>query len=191
MNDMVPPVDENEATVSSPTETPEVNGSSGDPEATVEEQVELVNQRPSEQPYDNHTVEVSSGNTPSNINDPEGPDYYGVPTIVEKDFTYPTHADPQRYVDGHPHGVYLDDEMRRAAEVTRAKIEGREPDLVNPPAVQGTPLVPTGEVRKNLPGDYVVEPDKSLSVVVGVNESNLAGYGDAIHARKVEEANGQ
>jgi len=38
-------------------------------------------------------------------------------------------------------GIYSDDEERKAAEVVRAEVEGREPDLDNAPAIAGTPLV--------------------------------------------------
>lgn len=39
-------------------------------------------------------------------------------------------------------GPYLDDVEREQAEIRRAKVEGREPDLDNPPPTAGTVLVP-------------------------------------------------
>lgn len=39
-------------------------------------------------------------------------------------------------------GPYLDDVEQEQAEIRRAKMEGREPDLDNPPATAGTVLVP-------------------------------------------------
>lgn len=57
---------------------------------------------------------------------------------VEEDFVYPHEADPRRALPG---GVYLDQVQREKAEIARAKAEGREPDLDNPPAAAGTPLV--------------------------------------------------
>lgn len=155
-----------------------------------------LNQPPAPNEDANKTPSEDEGSYPkgedvkfsSNINDPEGPDYVGEPAVIEVEFTYPTHADPMRLVDGHDHGIYLDDEMRRAGEIQRAKIEGRKPDLKNPPAVQGTPLIPTSQVRKYRPGDVEVTADVIQEVVVGVNEENLAGHGDAIHAREVEAA---
>ncbi len=117
----------------------------------------------------------------ANILSPENPDYVGTPKTVDKEFTYPTHVGRA----ANDHGVYLDDVQRREAEILRAKIEGRKPDLKNPPAVQGTPLFLTTDVRKNQPGDVNVESDVSLPVVVGVAEDNLDGYGAAKHAREV------
>ena len=49
-------------------------------------------------------------------------------------------SDPRREINRDYGAVYLDQVQRREAEVLRAKVEGREPDLDNPPAVQGTPL---------------------------------------------------
>ncbi len=97
--------------------------------------------------------------------DPESPDYNGPEATIDRDFTYVTHTDPARQRD--PHGVYLDDIQRREAEVIRARVENREPDLDNPPAICGTPLVPTATLEKNLPGDYVVPAEVTLPVSVG------------------------
>jgi hypothetical protein len=48
---------------------------------------------------------------------------------------------PHDGLTGRDGGPYLDQVEREAAEIRRAKIENREPDLENPPAVAGTPLV--------------------------------------------------
>lgn len=45
-------------------------------------------------------------------------------------------------------GPYLDDLEKEAAEIQRAKVEGREPDLDNPGAIVGTPLVPRHYLRE-------------------------------------------
>lgn len=95
-------------------------------------------------------------------------DYTGKPKTVQVDFTYPTHTDPMRAKD--PHGIYLDDVQRENAEIQRAKVEGREPDLENPGSIQGTPLQASHIVQSNLPGDYVIKADVTLPVVVGVLE---------------------
>jgi hypothetical protein len=166
MNDAIPPVN-----LSSPQPA-------NNPESNVQVAADVA-------AYDEHVVVVNSGKTALNVDKPEEADYVGPREVVDKDFTYPTHTDPQRYVDGHNHGIYLDDEMRRAGEIQRAKVEGREPNLENPPAVQGTPLLPTAVVKKSLPGDHVVDPDVTLEVAVGINEDNLVGYGDAAKAREV------
>ncbi len=97
-------------------------------------------------------------------------DYTGKPKEVQVDFTYPTHTDPMRAKD--PHGIYLDDVQRENAEIQRAKVEGREPDLENPPSIQGTPLQASHIVQSNLPGDFVIKPDVTLPVVVGVLETD-------------------
>lgn len=70
---------------------------------------------------------------------------------VDTDFYYPSEADARRYEDRGDndvsHGVYLDYELRRVAEEQRAKVEGREPNLENPPATVGTPLVQLGQLN--------------------------------------------
>lgn len=45
-------------------------------------------------------------------------------------------------------GPYLDQLEAEAAEVTRARKEDRDPDLDNPPAYSGTPLVPRAYLRE-------------------------------------------
>lgn len=54
------------------------------------------------------------------------------------DTVFASHLDPNRALPG---GTYLDDVQRKEAEIQRAKVEDREADLVNPPAVQGTPVI--------------------------------------------------
>ncbi len=180
MNDAIPPAHVTPAGENKGNSEPnEDNDSHTNPEALA----------PEDQPYDNHALRTNSGKSVANITDPEGPDYMGEPEVIDREFAYPTHADPMRYVGPANYGTYLDDEQRKIAEVKRAEVEGREPDLENPPATQGTPLQLVTEVRKYLPGDFVVEADKELPVVVGVAEDNLTGFGDAVHARKVKEAN--
>jgi hypothetical protein len=92
--------------------------------------------------------------------------YLGEPKDVEIGYTFESHLDPRRQVDGT--GVYLDDIQRRDAELIRARAEGREPDLDNPPAVASTPLVPSVVAQANA-GPGVVTPVDSVEVVnVGV-----------------------
>lgn len=45
-------------------------------------------------------------------------------------------------------GPYLDEVEAEKAEIRRAKLEGRDPDLDNPPAVVGTQLVPKSQLRE-------------------------------------------
>lgn len=48
---------------------------------------------------------------------------------------------PHDNLTGRDGGPYLDIVERERAEILRAKVEDREPDYDNPPAVAGTPLV--------------------------------------------------
>lgn len=48
---------------------------------------------------------------------------------------------PHEGLTGRDGGPYLDREEARLAEIRRAEIEGREPNLDNPPATGGIPLV--------------------------------------------------
>lgn len=72
--------------------------------------------------------------------------------------------------------TYLDFEERKAAEIQRAKIEGRKPDLENPPAVAGTPLVTERQRVDNswnsnpsvqVEGGVKVDPVTSLPIDTG------------------------
>ena len=72
------------------------------------------------------------------------------PKTEEKDFVFVHEADPNRQLPG---GVYLDQVQREEAEIARAKAEGREPNLDNPPAAAGTPLV-SKEQFLNAGGSY-------------------------------------
>lgn len=51
---------------------------------------------------------------------------------------------------GRDGGPYLDQMEREAAEIQRAKVEDREPDLDNPGSSAGTPLVPISQVPDNI-----------------------------------------
>lgn len=99
--------------------------------------------------------------------------YTGKPKKQDQDFTYPTHTDPARKLPKT--SLYLDDVQRENAEIQRAKVEGREPDLENPSSTQGTPLLPSYVVQSSLPGDHVVSPDVTLPVVVGRKKEDSKG----------------
>jgi hypothetical protein len=77
------------------------------------------------------------------------------------EFIYPHEADPRRHVAGGQ-GIYLDQVEREKAEIARAKVEGRRPDLKNPPAAAGTPLMSKAAFL-NAGGSYV--PVEDLPVV--------------------------
>lgn len=74
-------------------------------------------------------------------------------------------------------GPYLDDVEREQAEIRRAKMENREPDLDNPPPTAGTVLVPKSmlverDVDKNHLSDTVeVTNEPVASYVVPAGES--------------------
>lgn len=104
--------------------------------------------------------------------------YLGEPKEAELAYTYQSHMDPNRQVD--PHGVYLDDVERRNAELARAKVEDRDPDLENPPATCSTPLVPTIAAQANAVGGVVAPVDSYESISVGVEDvTNNAAAAEA------------
>ncbi len=53
---------------------------------------------------------------------------------------------PNDSITGRDGGPYLDEEEAREAEIRRARVEGREPDLEKPPATAGIPLVTSSEL---------------------------------------------
>lgn len=53
---------------------------------------------------------------------------------------------PNDSITGRDGGPYLDEEEARKAEIRRAHVEGREPDLEKPPATAGIPLVTSSEL---------------------------------------------
>lgn len=112
----------------------------------------------------------NSGYKPSKSKNLKAYNYLGEPKLAEVDFVYATHLDPNRQND--PNGVYLDDVQRANAEVQRARIEGREPDLKNPPSTCGTQVLPTHVARTLVAGDLDVPVDFSQEIMVGVNEEN-------------------
>lgn len=140
---------------------------------------------------DEQTSVVNEATAPThNFDDPDSPDYVGEPTVVDKEFVYVGHLDTARQSDRT--GVYLDDKQRREAEILRAQVEKREPDLDNPPAVQGTPMISVAQAAKDYTAEAVngaLDKAVTLPVSVGIADENLNGYGDAIKRR--EEAEGQ
>lgn len=97
-------------------------------------------------------------------------------------------------------GPYLDEIAAEEAEVRRAKVEGREPDLDNPPATVGTVLVPKHQLREtdvdkshysdavsvtNEPVDsYIVPAEKSEPDPSQVNWDHDQQKVDALKAEK-------
>lgn len=75
-------------------------------------------------------------------------------------------------------GPYLDEIEAEKAEIRRAKVEGREPDLDNPPAIVSTQLVPKSMLRETDTDkshfsdavEVVNEPVDSYKVEAPVNE---------------------
>lgn len=82
---------------------------------------------------------------------------------------------------GRDGGPYLDEQEAVAAEVRRAKIEGREPDLDNPPASAGIVLLNAGQVLanrgiNNLPsqdGNDFLSADKALREIAKADDNNF------------------
>jgi hypothetical protein len=101
------------------------------------EQVEAANEQ-ADEPKDVLNVRL--------VTDPVPPTPEVETEDVEKEFYHVQELDPMRLVPGT--NPYLDQVERERGEIQRAKIEDREPDLENPPAVQST-LVLTKEVVEN------------------------------------------
>lgn len=78
-------------------------------------------------------------------------DYVGPAKEVARNFTIAQEADPQRRRPGADLNGYYDREQRVRAEIIRAQVEGREPDLENPPPTAGTPLKPTEVLQSQYP----------------------------------------
>ncbi len=139
------------------------------------------------------STEVNTSESKTNVTDPtvrerdkaeDDLDYQGEPKTVDMDFVYATHLDPQRQNDAT--GIYLDDVQRENAEIQRAKVEDREPDLKNPPATCGSVVMPLHVAKKQFPGDYVVEADFTAPVVVGVNDEQVDSSAAAQGHRKAD-----
>lgn len=99
------------------------------------------------------------------------------PKLEEREYYITQKTAPDR--NATPGGVYLDDLQRSQAEELRAEVEGRKPDLENPPAVAGTPLRTAEELRGF---DMVVLKEEhvvKLPVVTGELERNDDGEPDA------------
>lgn len=75
---------------------------------------------------------------------------------------------------GRDGGPYLDQEEDRLAEERRARVEGRKPDLENPPASSGTVLVTAGQLLANAGVNNVPSQDGSVSLGEELAVKNLA-----------------
>jgi hypothetical protein len=121
----------------------------------------LVNENPALNPTVGAT-RVSGINADREVDAPD--DAPDGSKFVEQDFYNPFDG-----TKGRPGGIYLDVQERERAELSRAKSEGREPDLDNPPAVAGTPLVVDAmRVDNSLfsnPGSDPVAPVKEVDPV--------------------------
>lgn len=85
--------------------------------------------------------------------------------VQQQGFLYPTGLDQSRNLPRTSR--YLDEEQRREAEIDRAVLEGREPNLKNPPATQGTPLRTVEQLQAaNTVVPQGTKPDVVLPVVV-------------------------
>lgn len=81
-------------------------------------------------------------------------------------------------ITGRDGGPYLDEEEAREAEIRRARIEGREPDLEKPPATAGIPLVTSSELLStttinNIPSQDGVVGASDLLVKGAVDDPNV------------------
>ena len=86
---------------------------------------------------------------------------------------------------GRDGGPYLDLEEAREAEIRRARVENRKPDLENPPASAGIVLLTGKQVVSNLgvnnlpsQDDSYTAEDKALRAVADDKDNNLRVYGE-------------
>lgn len=93
--------------------------------------------------------------------------YEGPAKEFDQEYVMATHLDPARQVDTH--GVYLDDVQRTEQELIRARVEGRKPDLKNPPKTAGDVILTTATARKFLPSDTLIPAEIVFTnkVVIG------------------------
>lgn len=87
-------------------------------------------------PPDGPTVTVTTSGEVTESTDQEPK---GEPEPETHTYVHVEQLDPSR--DLPRTNPYLDEVLREKAEIQRAKVEGREPDLENPPAVGSTVLV--------------------------------------------------
>lgn len=93
---------------------------------------------------------------------------------------------------GRDGGPYLDVEEDRRAEVVRARIEKREPDLDNPPASAGTVLITARQALENagvnnLPSQGEGDADNSAEAALrGISEDE----GNLLQPRAIRPAEG-
>lgn len=91
---------------------------------------------------------------------------------IDKDFVFVHNLDPARQIPGT--NKYLDVEQRKAAEIDRAAVEGREPDFDNLPASQGTPYRSVEQLAAELPPSATVRSDVTLPVTVTKDDAERA-----------------
>jgi len=122
-----------------------------------------------ENPVETHELqEAVSGDTESKVET----------TTIDKDFIFVHNLDPARQIPGT--NKYLDVEQRKQAEIERAAVEGREPDLKNPPATQGTPYRSAEQLAAELPPHATVKADVTLPVTVTVEDAERAKDAEAV-----------
>lgn len=119
------------------------------------------------------TTSTSSSTTPAKTTQAPA-------TTTESDVAKVTKLEPKKFfmaqegMRGRDGGPYLDLVEREAAEIQRAKIEGREPDMENLSAVAGTVLVPIGQLADNLYSNpSMSDPDPLAEAMGKAIEDNL------------------
>jgi len=78
---------------------------------------------------------------------------------------------PNDSITGRDGGPYLDEEEAREAEIRRARVEGREPDLEKPPVTAGIPLVTSSELLSTATINNIPSQDG----VVGASDLLIKG----------------
>ncbi len=121
------------------------------------------------------TPDLANSDEPHVVGDAENldsldPDYVGPRKLVAVEQTIAQEADPQRRRPGGNHNTYLDREQRVRAEIIRAKVEGREPDLDNPPPSAGTPPKPTEVLADQFPASHKIPVNLVTEQSVGTDD---------------------
>lgn len=142
-----PPLDTKSASADDKSTETEASVASNDPLDTSGAAPTVITPdmgKPSDEP---HVVDSAKDLEPYGDN----VDYVGPRKEVARDYSIAQEADPQRRRPGADLNGYADREQRVRAEIIRAQVEGREPDLENPPPSAGTPLKPTEVLKEQFP----------------------------------------
>lgn len=81
---------------------------------------------------------------------------------------------PNDSITGRDGGPYLDQEEAKYAEIRRAAVEGREPDLENPGATAGIPLVNASQLLATATINNIPSQDGNVAISNVLVDSSVA-----------------